>query len=275
MNYRHAYHAGNFADVVKHAVVAWIVRYLQQKPGPLCLIDTHAGAGTYDLQGTEAAKTGEAKDGIARLIDWPEAPTFFAPYLDLIRAANPNGEIRHYPGSPLQLSALSRANDRVVAVELHPEDATALRAAKPKQNLRIVEGDGYRTLSSLVPPAEKRGLVLIDPPFEDPDEFRNLAKAFIGAHRKWPTGVYVLWFPVKDEGEVERFDAELASAAIKRLTFVMTNVDRSEGLSASGLIVCNAPFGFDAEAAPALSTLAGRLAQGPNPANTLISLSGE
>lgn len=275
MNYRHAYHAGNFADVVKHAVVAWIVRYLQQKPGPLCLIDTHAGAGLYDLEGTEAQKTAEAKDGIARLIDWAEAPAFFAPYLDLVRGANDGGALMEYPGSPLQLSLLARPFDRVVAVELHPKDAVALRAVAPKANLRIVEGDGYRTLPPLVPPPEKRGLVLIDPPFEEPDEFRNLARAFIAAHRKWPTGVYVLWLPVKDQGEVERFNAELVSAAIKKLTFVMLDVDRSEGLSATGLVLCNAPFAFETEARDALTVLAGRLAQGPNPSAAIISLSGE
>jgi 23S rRNA (adenine2030-N6)-methyltransferase len=275
MNYRHAYHAGNFADVAKHAVVAWIVRYLQQKPGPLCLIDTHAGAGVYDLAGTEAQKTGEAKDGIARLTEWPDMPAIFAPYLEIVRAANTGATLTRYPGSPLQLAHLARANDRIIAVELHPEDAANLRAAKPKANLRIVEGDGYRELSKLVPPPEKRGLVLIDPPFEEPDEFRNLAKAFIAAHRKWPTGVYVLWFPIKDEGEVERFNAELVGAGIKKLTFLMLDVNRSEGLSAAGLVVCNAPFGFEAEMRGGLAVLTGRLAQGAKPSSAVISLAGE
>lgn len=274
MNYRHAYHAGNFADVVKHAVVAWIVRYLQQKPGPLCLIDTHAGAGAYDLEGTEAQKTGEAKDGIARLIDWPEVPAVLGPYLDVVRAANPGATLTRYPGSPLQFAALARSNDRVVAVELHPEDAAAL-SATPIANLRIVKGDGYRELLKLVPPPEKRGLVLIDPPFEEADEFRNLARNFIAAHRKWPTGVFVLWLPVKDEGEVERFNAELVTSGIKKLTFVLLDVDRSEGLRATGLVICNAPFAFEHEFRHPLAVLALRLAQGPRPASAITTLSGE
>ncbi len=271
MNYRHAYHAGNFADVLKHAVMCWTVRYLQQKPAPLCLIDTHAGAGFYDLKGPLAEKTGEAQNGILRLAERSEIPLPLAPYLDAVRAANPGAAIERYPGSPLLMAALARPNDRVIACELHPEDGVALRASASR-NMHIALGDGYQTLSSFVPPLEKRGLVLIDPPFEEPDEFERLARAFIAAHRKWPTGVYVLWFPIKDRAEVERFHAELANAAIPKLTTVSLDVARPEGLSATGLILCNAPFTFEAEWRPALEWLTATLAQGPGPSSEIARL---
>lgn len=265
MNYRHAYHAGNFADVLKHGLMCWIVRYLQQKPAPLCLIDTHAGAGFYGLAGGPAAKTGEAKEGILRLTERADAPPALKPYLDQVRAANEGrDEVARYPGSPALMAGLARPSDRVVACELHPDDAVALRQSLGG-SVRVMTGDGYRTLLSLVPPPEKRGLVLIDPPFEAPDEFQQLAAAFIAAHRKWPTGVYLLWFPMKDEGEVARFKAELANAAIAKLAFVSLDVARPEGLSATGLVLCNAPYTLASEWSGALGWLAGALAQGPAP----------
>jgi len=261
MNYRHAYHAGNFADVLKHALLCWIVRYLQQKEAPLALIDTHAGAGLYDLTGPEAGKTGEAKDGIQRLLTRSDVPAPLTPYLDLVRANEPGRNL--YPGSPALMTALARANDRTIAVELHPEDAASLKETlKAKPRLQIMTGDGYRTLLKQVPPPEKRGVVLIDPPFEAPDEFEQLAKAFIAAHRKWPTGVYMLWFPIKHPDDAARFTAELANAAIPKLNLVALDVARSEGLSAAGLIVCNAPFTLESEWRPAMTWLADVLAQG-------------
>ena len=266
MNYRHAYHAGNFADVLKHAVLVWIVRYLQQKAAPLALIDTHAGAGLYDLTATPAQRTLEAKDGILRLTGRADLPRALQPYLDLVRAANSGDAIRFYPGSAALMKALARPGDRVVACELHPQDAAGLRQSLgPARNMRVVLGDGYRTLSALVPPPEKRGVVLLDPPFEDPGEFERLARALVAAHAKWPTGVYLLWFPLKDPGEVLRLNAELANAAIKKLTFASLNVSRDEGLSATGLVICNAPFTFEAEWRPALEFLAAALAQGAHP----------
>jgi len=276
MNYRHAYHAGNFADVLKHGVLAWIVRYLQQKEAPLSLIDTHAGAGVYDLTGVAAGKTGEARDGILR-ITGKSGPEALKPYLDIVRQTNgDSAETKSYPGSPALMLALARSQDRVFACELHPEDSEALRrtlGADPR--LRVTTGDGYERLMALVPPREKRGLVLIDPPFEEPDEFERLAKAFIAAHRKWPAGVYVLWFPLKSPGELDRFQAELVSAGIKRLTLVTLDVARAEGLSKSGVILCNAPFTFGTEwsAAPAWATE--KLAQGQGARAEIVTLSGE
>jgi 23S rRNA (adenine2030-N6)-methyltransferase len=273
MNYRHAYHAGNFADVLKHGVLAWVVRYLQQKEAPLALIDTHAGAGVYDLTGVAAEKTGEAKDGILRL--GRAGPAALQPYLDMVQGLN-GGEIKSYPGSPALLLALARAQDRVLACELHPEDSEALRRALGADpRLRVTTGDGYERLQTLVPPKEKRGLVLIDPPFEQPDEFEHLARAFVAAHRKWPTGAYVLWFPIKHPSELDRFQAELLSAGIKKLTLVTLDVARPEGLSKTGLILCNAPFTFGTEWSPALAWTAEKLAQGQGARTEIVALTGD
>lgn len=276
MNYRHAYHAGNFADVLKHGVLVWIARYLQQKVAPLALIDTHAGAGLYDLTATPSQKTLEARDGILRLLaNRADLPQAFNPYVDLVQAANDGGAITRYPGSTSLLIALARGTDRVTACELHPEDAATLRKSVGESSKRrIVAGDGYATLLSLLPPPEKRGLTLIDPPFEELGEFERLAATFVAAHRKFPTGVYVLWFPLKDAGEALRFKAELANAAIKRLTCVTLDIARAEGLGACGLIVCNAPFIFETEWRPALDWLARTLAQGPAPSWEIEALSG-
>jgi 23S rRNA (adenine2030-N6)-methyltransferase len=273
MNYRHLYHAGNFADVLKHGVLCWIVRYLQQKEAPLCLIDTHAGAGVYDLTGPQAAKTGEAKDGIGRLLGRTDAPEALKPYLDLVRATNAPGETKLYPGSPALMAALARPADRAVATELHPEEATELgRTLAGKPRLQILTGDGYATLLKQVPPREKRGLALIDPPFEEPQEFEYLAKAFIAAHRKWPTGVYVLWFPIKHPDDASRFAAELTNAGIRKLSLLALDVARAEGLSATGLILCNAPFTLEAAWRGAIAWLAETLAQGPNPSGVVQEL---
>ncbi len=276
MNYRHAYHAGNFADVLKHGVLAWIVRYLQQKEAPLSLIDTHAGAGVYDLSGVAAGKTGEARDGILR-IGGKSGPEALQPYLDIVRQTNGDvAEIKSYPGSPALMLALARAQDRVFACELHPEDSEALRRALGADpRLRITTGDGYERLATLIPPREKRGLVLIDPPFEEPDEFERLAKAFIAAHRKWQAGTYVLWFPVKALNELDRFQAELVNSGIKRLSMVTLDVARAEGLSKVGLILCNAPFTFGSEWSAALAWATEKLAQGQGARAEIVTLSGE
>jgi 23S rRNA (adenine2030-N6)-methyltransferase len=277
MNYRHAYHAGNFADVLKHGVLAWVVRYLQQKEAPVALIDTHAGAGIYDLTGTASGKTREANDGILRIAG-KKGPEAFQPYLDVVRQTNGHAvEFKSYPGSPALMLALARAQDRVFACELHPEDSDALRRALGADpRLRVTTGDGYDRLLTLLPPREKRGLVLIDPPFEETDEFERLAKAFIAAYRKWQVGIYVLWFPIKTPSELDRFQAELVNAGIKRLTLVTLDVARAEGgLSKTGLILCNAPFTFGSEWSAALAWATEQLAQGQGARAEIVALTGE
>ena len=277
MNYRHVYHAGNFADVLKHAVLCWIVRYLQKKPAPLAFIDTHAGAGAYDLAAGAAQKTGEARDGILRLLgDNMAAEAALDPYLEQVRAANEGFPIRRYPGSPRLMAALARPADRVTVCERHPDDGAELQRSMAEfGNVRVVIGDGYRALQGLVPPPERRGLVLIDPPFEEADEFERLAQAFVAAHRKWPTGVYVLWHPLKDRAEVARFHAEIVNAGIRKVATASLGIDRSEGLSAAGLVLCNAPHTFAEDWAQALEQVARTLAQGPNPTATIAPLAGD
>lgn len=266
MNYRHSYHAGNFADVLKHAVLCWTVKYLQQKEAPLSLIDTHAGRGVYDLAGPDSDKTSEARQGVLRLLNLSGIPTVLEPYLDCVRL---NSE-RRYPGSPALLQALARAQDRVTLCELHPEELAELRAnIRECRNVSIFAGDGYRKLRSLIPPPEKRGLVLIDPPFEEPDELSRLTRDFIAAHRKWPTGVYLLWFPLKDRALFERFRAELQTSLIPKITLVLLDVDRAEGLSATGLVLVNPPYTFEDEWRPVLAWMINALAQGPDPSFTL------
>ena len=264
MNYRHAYHAGNFADVLKHAVLVWTVGYLQQKEAPLCLIDTHGGAGLYDLTAGAALKTGEAAGGILRLAEAGARPAVLEPYLQLVARANDGEGITRYPGSPWLMGAMLRPRDRAVIGELHPEDAAALRATLSRfERVRVVEGDGYALLNRTVPPPEKRGLVLIDPPYEAVDEFETLAQAVIGAQAKWPTGAYLIWYPRKDLAAAERFHAELMNARIAKMATIEFSIGAGEmGLNACGLLLINPPWTLEQEWRGPLSWLARTLASG-------------
>jgi 23S rRNA (adenine2030-N6)-methyltransferase len=201
MNYRHAFHAGNFADVIKHIALARILTYLHEKPAAFRVIDTHAGAGLYDLTGNEAERGGEWRTGIARLMQArlsERVMMLVAPYLDIVRAFNPHRDLTAYPGSPLVTRALLRPQDRLVACELEPNTRRQLiNALYNDQQARVVDLDGWTALPAFVPPNERRGLVLIDPPFESRDEFARLANGFSAAHAKWPTGIFLLWYPGK------------------------------------------------------------------------------
>jgi 23S rRNA (adenine2030-N6)-methyltransferase len=249
MNYRHAYHAGNFADVVKHAVLARVLVYLREKPAAFRVIDTHAGAGRYDLAGMEAGKTGEWRDGIERLVlaDLAAEPrALLAPYLDAVAALNPGGRLAAYPGSPAIAQGLMRAQDRLIACELEPRAAAAL-AGNLRGDVRskALAIDGWTALTAYVPPKERRGLVLIDPPFERPDEFTRLAQGLAAAHRKWSTGIYLLWYPIKDIGEVTAFARRLARLGIAKMLRVELIVEiahATQGLRGCGLTVVNPPW---------------------------------
>ena len=274
MNYRHAYHAGNFADVLKHGLLVWIVRYLQQKEGPLCLIDTHGGAGLYDLKSPAAEKTGEAAGGILRLAAASDRPAVLDPYRQLVDSANEAPPLVRYPGSPWLMAASLRKQDRAIIGELHGEDAAALRASLAGfERVRVAEGDGYALLRKIAPPREKRGLVLIDPPFEAEDEFKMLAQAIIATHVKWPTGVYLIWYPIKDEAAVERFHAELLNARLGKMMMVTLDIGAAdEGLRACGLVVINPPWRLEDEWHEPLTWLARTLARGPGAATHMAWL---
>lgn len=257
MNYRHAFHAGNFADVVKHLALISVLQYLAKKPAPFAVIDTHAGRGVYDLTESEARRTGEADTGILALNGLQQASGALGEYLAL--AANPSA----YPGSPLIAARLMRPVDRLVAVEKHPEEAILLREAlHPYRKARVEVGDGYERLCALVPPPERRGVVLIDPPYEAPDDFTAAARAFATAYRRFATGVYLIWFPVKAAADANLFCGEvLSSGAGKVLRLDVTRQGVAEGrLSTAGLLVVNPPWQFEAEIAAALGPVLPRMA---------------
>ena len=243
MNYRHIYHAGNICDVVKHAVLTLVIDRLCLKDKPFCMLDTHAGVGVYDLNDPRAVKTAEAQSGILKLLAAAPIP-MLARYDATIRAMQP-----HYPGSPLLACHLMRPQDRVIACELHPDDAQDLRRnLRAYPNAQTHHRDGYESLRAFLPPAEKRGLVLIDPPYEDPQEFDRLAAAVIAAYQRWPQGVYMLWYPVKDRPAIWRFQDNLVAAGIKDILcaeFIYTEETRNDRLNGSGLILINPPWQMD------------------------------
>jgi 23S rRNA (adenine2030-N6)-methyltransferase len=275
MNYRHAFHAGNFADVLKHCVLALCLEHLKAKPKPFRVIDTHAGIGGYDLASSEAARSPEWKDGIGRLLDadMPEgAADALAPYLDVVRMLNPSG-MKHYPGSPEIAVRLLRADDRIHLCELHEADAGTLdNRYRRDARVKVERRDGYKALKSLVPPKEKRGLVLVDPPFEDRDELAHMAEAVMGAIGQWPTGTYVFWRSLKNLWAADRFDNGLAEWLIAEKGFEPEKILRadlwvrdlaSEGkLAGAGVVVVNPPFTLEEKLLGLMPWLADTLAQG-------------
>jgi len=241
VNYRHAFHAGNFADVVKHIAVVAILLHLRRKQAGFAVIDTHAGRGAYDLAAAEARRTQESDDGIRRLQALtPGAMTPLSKYLELAR-----GEV--YPGSPLLAAKLLRSQDRLVAIEKHPEEASALAAVlRPFSRARAETGDGYARLAGLLPPPERRGLVLIDPPYEAADEFAQLARAFAAGFRRFAHGIFLIWFPIKSPAEADAFCGELAAAGPPKALRLDVSRSETDGerLSAAGLLVINPPWHF-------------------------------
>ena len=258
MNYRHAYHAGNFADVVKHVILSRIVEYLKRKDQAFRVIDTHAGIGLYDLRGTEAGKTSEWTGGISRVFDAVEkgeipaaAIELLQPYLDVVRAVNNGKELRHYPGSPLLTRHLLRKQDRLSALELHPQDAKRLaKLFDGDYQARVIELDGWLSLGAHMPPKEKRGLVLVDPPFEIEGEFDRLVDGLVKAYKRFPGGTYALWYPVKDRKETERFSKRLRETEIPkimRIELAIRAPSLEPRLDGTGMIVVNPPYTLESE----------------------------
>ena len=282
MNYRHAYHAGNFADVVKHAVLARIVEYLKLKEKAFRVIDTHAGIGLYDLSAEEAQKTGEWQDGIGRLVDAtlkPEIANLLNPLLGAVHAMNPGGGLRFYPGSPLIVRHLLRKQDRLSAIELHPADAALLRERFAGDfQARVIELDGWLALGAHLPPKEKRGLVLIDPPFEQEGEFDRLVDGLAKAHRRWPGGIFALWYPLKDRAAVNRFRADLVETGIPKILDIRFEVrppSPEPRLDGTGMIVVNPPYPLEAELRTLLPALKTLLAESPHAKWAVEWLAGE
>lgn len=266
MNYRHAFHAGNFADVLKHATLARILHHLSEKPAAYRVIDTHAGAGLYALDGPEASRTGEWRDGIARVQEAAKPAAIadlLAPYLDVVTTLSGAG-MQRYPGSPLLATELMRPQDRLVACELEPTAAAALADALGRDaRAKAVAIDGWLALKAYIPPKERRGLVLIDPPFEQPDEFQRLAHGIVNALRKWPTGIYLIWYPVKDRRGPETLVETLVAAGLPKLLRVALDVGgNSDGLRATGLLVINPPWRLADELAVLLDWMVPVLSRG-------------
>jgi 23S rRNA (adenine2030-N6)-methyltransferase len=259
MNYRHAFHAGNFADVVKHAALALLVERLKQKETAFAALDLFAGAGVYDLENEAARKTQEAEAGLFRL--WPPPPQqgeagefgrLLAPWLGVVaqlNAGSASRRPRHYPGSPELLRRLLRPQDRLVLAELHPEEGGGLKrryARDPQVAVHL--RDGFEALPALVPPEVRRGLVLVDPPYEQPDEPQRLVRALKRAWRRWPTGVYLLWYPLKDPADsVPWLDALRAAALRPLLQAEITLFDQLPAwrLNGCGLLLANPPWRFE------------------------------
>lgn len=259
MNYRHAFHVGNFADVVKHLALVVLLLHLKKKEKPFHVIDTHAGRGLYDLGSDKAQRTNESRDGIEKLmgLDPASQPEPLKTYLSLVHEAG----VARYPGSPLIAARLLRKNDRLTAVEMHREEFAALAdALAPFPNAKAVEASGYGRLAALVPPAERRGLVLIDPPYEAPDEFAEVGWSTANAFRRFSTGIFAVWFPVKSPSEADRLCGEIMAAGAVKLTRIDVEVDAKPGdkerLARAGLAIVNPPFGFDEEMRAALEIAA-------------------
>jgi 23S rRNA (adenine2030-N6)-methyltransferase len=278
MNYRHAFHAGNAGDCLKHALLVWLLRAMARKPAPFLMLDTHAGIGRYDLAGEDAGRTQEWRSGIARLLEHDDAEEDVAgPLDDYLGVVH---QLGLYPGSPALARVLLRPGDRLACCELHPADGMTLRHlfARDRQ-VQVHRRDGWEALGALLPPAERRALVLIDPPFEAPDEFDRLAAGLATAHGRFPTGIYAAWYPIKHRAPVRAFHDAMRASGIRDIVaaelFFREPTDPTQ-LNGSGMLLINPPYHFEEAAAPILAALLERLGnREPSEGTALIRLADE
>ncbi|HET7268806.1 MAG TPA: 23S rRNA (adenine(2030)-N(6))-methyltransferase RlmJ [Oleiagrimonas sp.] len=268
MNYRHAYHAGNFADVYKHATLIALLESFKAKATPFCYVDTHAGRGVYDLDGERALKTREAVDGVLRLLALQSVPAPLRAYVDLVRSlrAQDGAGGQRYPGSPLVADGLLRKCDRAVLCELQADEARALRSLfRHRPSFHVHQRDGYEALGALLPPREKRGLVLIDPPFEaQKEEFRVIEQALDEALARWPTGRYAVWYPIKLGRDIQPFHRWLKRRCPGKWLigeFLVHPDNTGERLNGCGLAVINPPWQFERTLDALLNVLCRHLGQ--------------
>ncbi|RYD49947.1 MAG: 23S rRNA (adenine(2030)-N(6))-methyltransferase RlmJ [Sphingomonadales bacterium] len=261
MNYRHSFHAGNSADVVKHSLLIALVRALQQKPGALTLIDTHAGCGLYDLDGEEAGRTGESMQGVLRAFADPNP--LLDDYRAAVQAVNAGAEPRFYPGSPRVLAQLLRPQDFLILNEKHPDDAYTLRRVMRDTTAAVHERDAYEFWLAMLPPRTPRGVVLVDPPYEQPDERARITATLAVAHRKWAHGVTVIWYPLKDRATHGRWREQLRKLGIPKLLGVehwLYDSDQPGIYNGAGLYIVNPPYAFTQALLPLLDALRAVLA---------------
>jgi 23S rRNA (adenine2030-N6)-methyltransferase len=248
MNYKHIYHAGNFADVAKHVGLMYCISALQRKDAAFFVLDSHAGRGYYDLQAAEAHKSGEAERGIQRLIETSMGEAVLADYFATIRARR-GKRLAHYPGSPALIASGLRPQDRALFVELMPAEARAAdREVTSLGRIRTEIGDGYAALKAYLPPEERRGLVLIDPPYESLDELKQMLQAFADAYRRWPSGIFLMWYPIRSAAQRRTVHARFEALGIPKMLFADLAIhpdDAGVGLAGSGLMMVNPPYGAD------------------------------
>jgi len=263
--YRHLFHAGGFTDVFKHALLAQLVLELRRKIKPFVYLDTHAGTGLYDLTHPWARKNSEYRDGIARVWTRSDAPPALAPYLDIVRAENPNGRLQRYPGSPRIARRLLRSHDRMVLTELNEADCAALAASfAGDRQVKVQLADGYQALKAFLPPSERRGLILVDSSFDRAQEFKRLTQGLATAYRRFATGVYALWYPLMEPPAMRAFERSAAATGIRKilqLELSVRDAGWSGNLRGCGMLVVNPPFGFEATARAALDWLWPALSQ--------------
>lgn len=280
MNYRHAFHAGNFADVFKHAILLELLDALTAKAKPLCYFDTHAARGRYALDEVEAGRTGEWREGIGRLFNAPSTPAPLQRYVAAIHACNPDGSLSTYPGSPLLAANALRANDRLILCESQPDEAAALRGLlRNDSRAHVHTRDGYAALHALLPPTEHRGLVLIDPPFETQDnDFAAIEAALAQAHARWPSGVYAVWYPIKSHRTLAPFHRHFAQGPFDRalVAELLVYPDGSPlRLNGCGMLIANPPWKVDVALANLLPALQQALVRSPAAAQRLHWLRGD
>ncbi|MBB3953354.1 23S rRNA (adenine(2030)-N(6))-methyltransferase RlmJ [Novosphingobium sediminicola] len=261
MNYRHSFHAGNSADVVKHSLLIALVRALQQKEGALTLIDTHAGCGLYDLHGDQAQRTGESTQGVLRA--FADTNPLLDDYRAAVQAVNVEGEQRLYPGSPRFLAQLLRPQDVLILNEKHPEDAYALRGVMRDTQAAVHERDAYELWLAMVPTRTSRGVVVVDPPYEQTDERARITATLAAAHRKWAHGVTVIWYPLKERPTHAQWKHKLRRLGIPKFLTVehwLYDSDQPGIYNGAGLFIVNPPYAFTQALPPLLEALRAALA---------------
>jgi len=278
LSYRHAFHAGNHADVFKHLVLNLLVRALLTKDKPFFYLDTHAGAGRYRLDSEMAGKNREFESGIQKLWNAGPAPEAVAAYLESVHMTNPGRELRWYPGSPRIVRPYLREQDRMVLCELHPTEAKLItREFENDRQVRVEAMDGYQALKALLPPHERRGLVHIDPAYELKDERRRLLESLTEAHRRWATGVYAIWYPIQDQATADDFRRRCKRLGLPKMLAVEFCVmpEQAFQLIGSGMILINPPWKLDEQLRGLLPWLASRLATGGQGRWSVDWLTGE